>query len=118
MLNRLIGTMAKDKDYVQLIHTERWLKLRRDKLTASPLCERCSQAGLVTPATEVHHVTPVEEGLTYAAKVRLMYDYHNLRSLCHACHVLTHTELGRCGRAVTKRRNEAQIAAVKKKFFE
>ena len=59
--------MAKDKDYVQLIHTERWLRLRRDKLTASPLCERCQQAGLLTPATEVHHVTPVEDGLTYTA---------------------------------------------------
>ena len=109
--------MAKDKDYQQLIHTERWLKLRRDKLTAQPLCERCQLDGIVTPATEVHHVTPVEDGLTYAAKRRLMYDPHNLRSLCHACHVKTHTELGRCGREATKRRNAEQVAAVVNKFF-
>lgn len=109
--------MAKDKDYQQLIHTERWLKLRRDKLTAQPLCERCQQQGIVTPATEVHHVTPVEDGLTYAAKCRLMYDPHNLRALCHNCHVQTHTELGRCGRVATKRRNAEQVAAVVKKFF-
>lgn len=109
--------MAKDKDYVQLIHTDRWLRLRRDKLTASPLCERCQQDGIITPATEVHHVTPVEDGLTYAAKVQLMFDPHNLRALCHACHVQTHTELGRCGRAATKRRNAAQVAATLEKFF-
>ena len=109
--------MAKDKDYQQLIHTERWLKLRRDKLTAQPLCERCQLDGIVTPATEVHHVTPVEDGLTYAAKRRLMYDPHNLRSLCHACHVKTHTELGRRGREATKRRNAEQVAAVVNKFF-
>ena len=109
--------MAKDKDYVQLIHTERWLRLRKEKLTAQPLCERCQQQGIVTPATEVHHVTPVEDGLTYAAKVRLMYDPHNLRALCHACHVQTHTELGRCGKEATQRRNAAQVAAALDKFF-
>ena len=109
--------MAKDKDYVQLIHTERWLQLRKAKLTAQPVCERCEAQGILTPATEVHHVTPVEDGLTYSAKVRLMYDPHNLRALCHACHVLTHTELGRCGKEATKRRNAAQVAAALDKFF-
>ena len=84
--------MAKDKDYQQLIHTERWLRLRKDKLTASPLCERCQQQGIVTPATEVHHVTPVEDGLTLAAKRRLMYDPHNLRALCAECHERNHPE--------------------------
>lgn len=109
--------MAKDKDYQRLIHTDRWLKLRRDKLTTTPLCERCQQQGIVTPATEVHHVTPVEDGLSLAEKRRLMYDPHNLRALCHDCHVQTHVELGRCGRVATKRRNEAQVAAVVEKFF-
>lgn len=28
--------MAKDKDYRRLIHTSRWLALRRSKLTACP----------------------------------------------------------------------------------
>ena len=109
--------MAKDKDYQRLIHTDRWLKLRRDKLTTTPLCERCQQQGIVTPATEVHHVTPVEDGLSLAEKRRLMYDPHNLRALCHDCHVQTHVELGRCGRVATKRRNEAPVAAVVEKFF-
>ena len=54
--------MAKDKDYKRMIHTSRWLKLRRDKLSDYPLCERCEQMGKVTAATEVHHVHPVEMG--------------------------------------------------------
>ena len=110
--------MAKDKDYVQLIHTERWLQLRKAKLTAQPVCERCEAQGILTPATEVHHVTPVEDGLTYSAKVRLMYDPHNLRALCHACHVQTHIELGRGGKAGAKRRAAKQLAGVIKKFFQ
>lgn len=109
--------MAKDKDYQRLIHTDRWLKLRRDKLTTTPLCERCQQQGIVTPATEVHHVTPVEDGLSLAEKRRLMYDPHNLRALCHDCHVQTHVELGRCGRVATKRRNAEQVKNIIDKFF-
>lgn len=51
--------MAKDKDYIRMIHTARWLRLRRDKLTVQPLCERCEEEGRLAPATEVHHVLPV-----------------------------------------------------------
>lgn len=45
--------MAKDKDYIKLIHTPRWLNLRRAILSAHPLCERCEAQGYITPATEV-----------------------------------------------------------------
>ena len=84
--------MAKDKDYIKLIHTQRWLRLRRDKLTAQPLCEECRKAGLVTAATEVHHRVPVEYGLSYWQKERLMFDAGNLVALCHDCHVKAHME--------------------------
>ena len=66
--------MAKDKDYIKLIHTPRWLRLRRDTLTAHPLCERCQAEGYITPAIEVHHRKPVEDGINYTEKYRLMYD--------------------------------------------
>lgn len=110
--------MAKDKDYIRLIHTDRWLRLRRDTLTQHPVCERCQESGLLTPATEVHHVTPVEQAVNYSEKVRLMYDPHNLRALCHACHVQTHTEMGRSGREATRRRNTQHVEEIVKKFFE
>jgi 5-methylcytosine-specific restriction protein A len=110
--------MAKDKDYIKLIHTERWLLLRRDTLTAHPLCQMCEDAGYVVPATEVHHRTPVEYGVSYADKVRLMYDPANLCALCHDCHVKVHTELGRSGKEATRRRNAEHVERIVKKFFQ
>lgn len=109
--------MAKDKDYQRLINTSQWLRLRRDTLTAHPLCQRCQAEGKITAATEVHHVRPVEEAINYAEKRRRMYDLANLRALCHDCHVRIHTEAGRSGREATKKRNAEQVAQVIKNFF-
>lgn len=110
-------TMAKDKEYQQLIHTAKWLRLRRDVLTAHPLCQRCEQEGVITAATEIHHVRPVEESVGKAERRQRMYDPANLRALCHDCHVRTHTELGRSGKSATQKRNAEQVAQVCKKFF-
>lgn len=109
--------MAKDKDYNRLIHTVKWLRLRRDALTMRPLCQRCEAEGRLTPATEVHHIRPVEEAIAMADKTQRMYDPHNLQALCHDCHVRTHTESGRCGREATKKRNAEQVRQVLKNFF-
>lgn len=109
--------MAKDKDYKRMIHTSRWLKLRRDKLSDYPLCERCEQMGKVTAATEVHHVHPVEMGLTRQDKERLMYDYFNLRSLCHDCHVQTHVEMGRCGKVQARNKAKVQLQKFAERFL-
>lgn len=109
--------MAKDKDYNKLIHTARWLRLRRDILTEHPICERCEAEGFVTPATEVHHRKPVEYGINYAEKRRLMFDPDNLMALCHDCHVKEHTYMGRSGKGATRRRNDEQIRAVIDKFY-
>ena len=110
--------MAKDKDYRRLIHTAQWVRLRRTKLTASPLCERCKEEGRLTPASEVHHIRPVEEGLTLQQKEQLMFDPHNLRALCHECHVRTHTEMGRCGKKQSKERAGAHLHRFIEKFME
>ena len=109
--------MAKDKDYQHLINSHRWLRLRRDLLTRHPLCQRCQAEGRLTPATEVHHIRPVEEAVGRAAKAALMYDPHNLRALCHNCHVLTHTEMGRSGKEATRRRNAEQARQIVRRFF-
>ena len=109
--------MAKDRDYQQLINSAKWLRLRREVLTRHPLCQRCEAEGRLTAATEVHHVRPVEEAITYSDKQQRMYDPHNLRALCHDCHVRTHTELGRSGREATKKRNAEQTAQVIARYF-
>lgn len=109
--------MSKDKDYNKLIHTVKWMRLRRDTLTAHPLCQRCEAEGRITPATEVHHICPVEEAITMTDKVQRMYDPHNLKALCHSCHVKTHTELGRSGKAITRKRNAELVRQTVKRFF-
>lgn|SRR5574344_51848 len=109
--------MAKDKEYQTLIHTTRWLSLRRDTLTAHPCCQRCASAGLITAATEVHHINPVEEAYTRAERMRRMYDRHNLMALCHSCHVQIHTELGRSGKQANITRTGKQVKDIIKRFF-
>ena len=110
--------MARDNDYRRMIHTGRWLRLRRDKLSDFPLCERCEEEGRHSLATEVHHVVPVEDAVTRQDKERLMFDYHNLRALCHDCHVRTHTEMGRSGRAYAERREKNGIRRFIGKFMK
>lgn len=110
--------MAKDKDYIKLIHTSRWVKLRRDKLTANPCCQSCEEKGIVRAATEVHHIRPVEYGLNKADKERLMFDYYNLQSLCHECHVNAHIELGKGGRKATARTENERLKAFENKYLK
>ena len=94
--------MAKDKDYIKLIHTARWVRLRHDILMDHPLCERCEAEDIIAPATEVHHRVP---------------DPKNLCALCHDCHVKVHMEMGRSGKEATKRRNAEQVKRMIVKFF-
>lgn len=110
--------MAKDKDYIQMIHTTEWLKLRKAALDKHPTCCMCEKEGRLTAAQELHHIRPVEEAITYQDKCQRMFDPSNVLPLCHDCHVKIHTELGRCGREATKRRNEKQVAQIIKKFFD
>lgn len=109
--------MAKDADYIRMIHTSRWTALRRRVLSESPLCHDCSAKGVTAVATEVHHVTPVEHALTRREKERLMFSPGNLVALCHGCHVARHVELGRSGREAARRRNSEHSARFNARFF-
>ena len=110
--------MARNDNYIKLIHRNEWVKLRRQVLTAHPLCQRCEANGRLTAACEVHHVRPVEEAIGEAEQRRLMYDPMNLMALCHRCHVEIHTEMGRSGKVANKQRNDKQIAEVVGRFFD
>ncbi|MBQ7212802.1 MAG: HNH endonuclease [Muribaculaceae bacterium] len=108
--------MSKDANYIRLIHTARWLSLRRWKLERQPLCETCMDNGQLTPATEVHHVIPAETAITSADMEGLMYDPHNLRSLCHACHIRAHMELGSRSRKMSKQRTAERLRRFADKY--
>lgn len=85
--------MARDANYNKMIQSKQWQSLRRKKLSAQPLCEDCKEAGIYTPASEVHHVRPCERSNSVQEMHKLMFDYNNLASLCHDCHVLRHKQL-------------------------
>lgn len=87
--------MAKDANYIKLINTARWRALRLKKLQAQPLCEcdECKANGKITPATEVHHIVPVESVTTIEMMTKLMFDFTNLMSVSHECHQRIHREM-------------------------
>lgn len=63
-------------------YDERWIRLRKRKKAANPLCEKCERNGHTTLMDEVHHIVPFR-GL--GDPLRL--DWDNLESLCKPCHV-------------------------------
>ena len=40
----------------------RWRKLSKLFLSRNPLCDECQKAGRLIPATETHHIVPIENG--------------------------------------------------------
>lgn len=109
--------MSKDHNYNRMIQSKEWLKLRRWKLNCNPLCEDCEEQGILTSATEVHHITPVESANTVAGMEALMFNPGNLRALCHNCHVKVHAqEKSHTKEAVRERANNA-TKRFKEKFL-
>jgi 5-methylcytosine-specific restriction protein A len=58
----------------------KWRKLRKLYLSKHPLCVKCEQAGRLTPATVVDHITP------HRGNQALMWDENNWQALCKHCH--------------------------------
>ncbi|MBS7696258.1 MAG: HNH endonuclease [Chelatococcus sp.] len=54
--------------------------LRAHQLRRKPLCERCDQRGIITPADTVNHVKP------HKGDWSLFIDPTNHQSVCKACH--------------------------------
>lgn len=73
----------------QIYQSAKWKKLRQAKLMAQPLCEKCLDKGLVTPAIDVHHK---DSFTNYTGNMRLYkaYSFDNLLSVCKQCHSELH----------------------------
>lgn len=63
-----------------------WKRIRDRYIEAHPLCEECKRNGILTPAEEVHHITPLSKG---GGNER-----SNLMSLCKSCHSRITVESG------------------------
>lgn len=109
--------MSKDRLYNKLIQSRKWLELRRRKINNNPLCERCAEIGLIVPVAEIHHKRPCEESMTPQELERLMYDYNNLQSLCHDCHVEVHKQAkSKTKEFVAERREKANARFIERYF--
>lgn len=94
------------------MNSRRWRRLRIAYLSAHPLCEDCEQAGRTTPATEVHHIRPVESAAgRHADMQELAFNPCNLRALCKACHIEAHRVLHSNGLSSSKERARAELTA-------
>lgn len=111
--------MAKDANYIKLINTARWRALRLKKLQAQPLCEcdECKEHGKITPATEVHHIEPVEAAPTIEQMEIRMFDWYNLMSVSHECHARLHQEMFSHSKANVKKANEKRTQRFIDKFL-
>lgn len=85
----------KDPVYRRLMNSREWRSLRASVLRESPICRRCwDLEKKVTPASEVHHIKPIESETTAEMKEYRAFDKSNLVCLCHNCHVAIHKKLG------------------------
>lgn len=109
--------MAKNEIYNKLIHTNRWLKLRREVLNAHPICQMCEAERRMSAATEVHHIVPCETALSEREMATLMFDPHNVMALCHQHHLQVHEALGKGGKQGSKKRAAERLSNFVKKFF-
>jgi 5-methylcytosine-specific restriction protein A len=64
----------------QFYDSTAWRKCRKAYLGAHPLCVDCERKGKLTPATEVHHVTPRKQD------DELAFAWANFEGLCKSCH--------------------------------
>lgn len=109
--------MSKNADYNRLIQSKRWQELRRKKINSSPVCEDCKDKGIIEPATEVHHIIPVETAASVASMEYLMFDFDNLRSLCHECHKNAHVRLASKKKENVQENNRRVTERFRKKFL-
>lgn len=76
--------------YDTVYNTALWRRLRGAYLQSHPLCEMCEKNGILTPAVEVHHVTPISTADTIVEMQGLGFDADNLMALCACCHDAVH----------------------------
>lgn len=111
--------MGRNKDYRKLINTRKWQKLRHQALIKTNyLCAVCLENDITTPATEVHHIAPVETGANLLHMKQLCYDPNNLLPVCRECHKNEHIKLNSYTKNEVQKRNEARTKSFTDKFLK
>lgn len=69
-----------------------WKKLRDTYYKSHPICEKCLEKGVITPAEDIHHIrSPFRNGVI---NYGLLLDPDNLMAVCKKCHQEIHNKKG------------------------
>ena len=110
--------MGRNKEYRKLINTRKWQKLRLQALSKTNyLCAVCLRNDITTPATEVHHIAPVETGTNLLHMKQLCYDPNNLLPVCKECHKKEHIKLRSYTKSETQKRNKERANDFASRFL-
>lgn len=111
--------MSRNKEYRKLINTRKWQKLRLQALSKTNyLCAVCIKNDMTTPATEVHHIAPVETGANLLHMKQLCYDPSNLIAVCKECHKKEHINLMSYTKSEVQKRTNARTKSFVDKFLK
>ena len=80
-----IKVIARDSDQRRGSSTQRgydyrWQKTSRGYLARNPLCIKCEENGVISAATDVDHIIPIQ------VDSMRKYDRTNWQALCKSCH--------------------------------
>lgn len=79
----------RDREVQRFYDSAAWKKVRKAKIQANPLCERCLSQGKLEEAKVVHHKVEVR------VDDALALDMDNLESLCSKCHNKHHMSMAK-----------------------
>lgn len=68
--------------YQKIYQDTRWKRIRAEKFSLNPLCEKCIIQGVITQTQEIHHIIPFQSATDQEEIERLAFDIDNLQSLC------------------------------------
>lgn len=103
--------------YHRLLNTTAWRSTRSAALESQPFCVDCAKRGILTPATDVHHIKPVESIKDPETMVRMTYDQRNLACLCHHCHVERHKLMRSHSKEESRKRAKEEAAEFMRRFY-
>lgn len=82
---------ARKTERQKLYQMKQWRELSAYYRMMHPLCEKCEEKGLTTPAEHVHHLlSPFDYGLSHSERINRLLDEDNLMCLCRDCHNVIH----------------------------
>lgn len=74
------------KERQDIYNTPEWKRLSKAFKMANPLCQKCLEKGIITPAAHIHHKVSFMQFNDELKRKEVAYDWDNLQSLCVQCH--------------------------------